>query len=156
MNSLIESSMQSSAPAWLALNKVFELTLDGDAPENDPLQMVRAYGCSDPEKWKHTGMKVIGRETRRFKLVEIGYKPNFESVKKALARHGSIPEGQWREALKKRFLGAPGRLVGVADVSWFDPFGYPYFPCVNDDGASAFGWIDRGFFEYWLWLVEVK
>ena len=51
----------------------FELTLDGDAVSNDPTEMVRRDGYGSPEKWKFTGKKVSGIQTRRFKLVSIGY-----------------------------------------------------------------------------------
>ena len=152
----VEASDQPSSRNWPVVGEVFELTLDFDAPENDPVQMVRADGYSNSEKWKHAGTKPAGVQTRRFKLVEIGYQPSFDEVKAALAKHGPTPEGQWRNALKEKFPSPPGRPVGIADASWVAPDGNAYFPCVSGDGSSVFYWAARDFGEVWLWLVEVK
>lgn len=139
---------------WPRPNEVFELTLDGDASENQPLAMVKADGYDGP--WQHNGSTVKGRETRRFKLVEIGSQPNCESVKTACQKHGKIPEGQWREVMKKKFTDSPGRLVGIADASWVSPSGLTFFPYVTAGGASSFLWSGYAWNDHWLWLVEVE
>ena len=143
-------------PRWPAVGEVFKLTLDGNAPENQPLAMLKSDGYDSPERWKHSGKKVGGIETKLFKLVSVGYQPNFESVLRELRKHGRIPGGQWREALKRKFLLPPGRFVGVADSSWVSPHGDAHFPCVRADGSSGFIWVIDDFDASWLWLIEVK
>jgi hypothetical protein len=142
-------------PPWPKPGEVFQLTINGDAPECDPIQMVRDDGYDRPESWKHNGPKVAGVQTRSFKLVEIGYQPNFGAVKTDLNKLGKVPEGQWRKPLKRKFPDAPGRPAGIADPSWVGPDGVPYFPIVDGDGRSGFRWTGGGFGEYWLWLVEL-
>ncbi len=139
--------------------EVFELTLDGDAPENQPLEMVRQAGYDNWQEWEHNGPAVKGRETRRFKWVYIGYQPNLDAVRAALATHGKIPEGQWREAVKKMFKHDIWRPCGIADPSWEPPrFGgsIPYCPYISSDGSSRFKWVIDGFPDHWRWLVEVN
>ena len=66
--------VEASVPtrrAHYAEGEVFEMTLNGDAPENQPLEMVRRDGYTG--RWTHNGPKVSGRQTRRFKLDVIGY-----------------------------------------------------------------------------------
>lgn len=140
---------------WPKPGEVFQLTINGDASECDPIQMVCSDGYNESETWKHNGFKVEGQQTRRFKLVEVGYQPTFDAVQAELKKHGKIPRGQWREALKKNFPDAPGRPVGISDASWVLPCGDPNFPFVNGDGGSNFDWAGGDFSEAWLWLVEV-
>lgn len=139
-----------------AVGEVFDLTLDGDAPEHQPLEMVRRDGYTG--KWEHRGPVVKGKQARRFKLVQIGYCPSFDEVRRKLAtEHGKIPEGQWREAFKAAYPKADGNgPVGVADSSWVNPNGNANFPYVNTDGNSNFNWTDDDFNENWRWLVEVS
>lgn len=134
----------------------FELTLDGNAPENQPLEMVRKSGGYHLTEWKHKGPVVAGQQTRRFKLVQVGYQPNLDAVKKALALHGDIPEGQWREAFKRRFRRPDGKgHIGIADSSWVDPDG-TLFPYVHTDGRSDFDRAGGDLGGYWRWLVGVR
>ena len=136
--------------------KVFELTLDGDAPENQPIEMVKRDGYDNPESWKHTGLTVTGTQTRRFKLVSVGYCSTFDEVKAKLAGQGTTPEGQWREAFKAAYptpdCNGP---IGVADGSWAGPGGRAHFPCVNARGGSDFRCLAYYFNQYWRWLVLV-
>lgn len=132
----------------------FELTLDGDA--QPPLDMVRDYGYSQPEKWEHTGTAVTGIHTRRFKLVSVGYCRNLKAVRRKLEEHGEIPEGQWLEAFKEAFPESDGKgPVGVADPSWVNPLGFVRFPCVRSFGFSGFPWAGRGFHGRWRWLLAL-
>lgn len=121
--------------------EVFALTLDGDAPENQPLEMVRRDGYGNP--------------ARRFKLVSIGYCQNWEEVLRRLAGHGRIPEGLCRNAFKNAFKSDGKGPVGVANPSWVNPDGSACFPCVNSDGESSFRWTVSDFSDRWRWLVEV-
>lgn len=140
-------------PEYPAPGVEFDLTLDGDARENQPLAMVSGDGYGGG--WKHKGPVVKGTQTRRFKFVEIGYQPNWNSVVGELGKHGKIPEGQWREAVKKTYR--TNRLsMGVADASWSDPGDSRNFPMVHVIGGSDFHWTDVEFSESWVWLVEVS
>ncbi len=149
----VEGQLKASQlPPYPEVGVVFSRTMDGDAPENDPNQMPRSDGYTD---MRHTGnRRVRGAVTRNFKFVEIGYQPDWASVKQELAKHGKIPEGQWREAVKKNFR-TNGRRMGVADASWDDSRGDAHFPYVRDDGTSSFYWAGSGFLN-WLWLVEAE
>src|SRR3989338_4081249 len=144
------------APGFPAIVEEFELPLDGDDPANDPMEMVRRDGYGSPEKWKHKGERISGKQTGRFKLVGVGYCRNLDEVRQKLAVHDEIPGGQWREAYKAKFRGDCGRPVGVADPSWVPPVGHADFPCVGGRGRSFFGWPGHGFHDDWLWLVACK
>ncbi len=144
-----------------ALGEVFELTLDGSAPENDPIDMVRRSGEVEFEKWKHVGnRRVNGVQTRRFKLVAIGSCDHYNLAEAILKEHGRIPEGQWHEALIAKFQDADGKgTVGIADDSWRDQYNDFFFPCIRaNDGPTCvlfFDWAFGGFNNHWRWLVEV-
>ena len=142
--------------SWPAVGEIFELVLDGNASENQPLAMVQRDG-HNPQGWRHQGPVVGGRRTKRFKLVEIGYCRNFDEVRCKLTAHGEIPEGQWREAFKARYPKADGKgTIGIADASWVDPVADANFPCVYTRGGSDFDWAGGVFVDSWRWLVEVK
>lgn len=143
--------------AYPATGEIFELTLDGSDPAMHPIEMVRRYGYDHPEKWRFTGTRLDRTETRRFKLVEIGYQPNFDAVLKALKSHGEIAGGQWREAFRAKYQKPDGKgPIGVADPSWMRPFGPIRFPYVSTAGRSSFHWTGDDFHDSWRWLVEVS
>lgn len=146
-------------PTYPADGEVFELTLDADAPENQPLEMVRRFGYN-PEgwQWQYTSKKVLsGKQTRRFKLVAVGYCRDLKEVRQKLATHGEIPEGQWIMAFKAAYPQPDGKgPVGVADPSWVFPDGDVYFPYVGTDGGSRFRWADYARGDSWRWLVAVS
>ncbi|GEM_PF-1427146 len=138
-----------------AVGEVFELTLDGDAPENQPLEMVRRDGYTGD--WRHKGPVVKGVETRRFKFVSVGYCANWNELKQKLAEHGEIAPGQWREAFKKKYPTPDGNgPIGFPDASWAGPDGNAFFPCVDADGESDFDWTGDGWVGNWRWLVGVR
>lgn len=145
--------MEGRQVAWPRPGEVFELTIDTPFPG---LDMVRDDGYGNWQEWRFTGSEITVPETKRFELVEIGYQPNFEAVKRELGKHGTIPQGQWRKALRQKFSLAHGRLVGVADSSWVSPGGGVGFPYVHGGGFGYFDWAGRGFSDDWFWLVEVK
>ena len=137
------------------LNEIFELTLDGSAPENQPLEMVRADGC-DPRGWKHDGPTVKGTESRRGKLVSVGYCRGWQELERKLKAHGELPEGQWREAFKARYPTLDGNgPIGFADRSWSVPSERRFFPYVSSAGESSFYWFDDGVHGFWRWFVLV-
>lgn len=155
-----ERAKQRLVPAYPTTGDVFELTLDGDARENDPIEMVRRDGYLELEKWRHTGTKVAGTQTRHFKLISVGYCVNWDEVKRKLAKHGELPEGQWREAFKAKYPTPDGNgPIGVPDASWVYPGDrayFPYFPYVHAHGESRFFWSVDGSRGRWRWLVEVR
>ncbi len=139
--------------SYPAVDEIFELTLDGDA--HPPLEMVWRDGYSG--NWKHKGLVVKGRHTRRFKLVQVGFCLNLDEVRQKLAAQGEIPEGQWREAFKAKYSTSDGNgPIGFPDASWTFPFGVARFPYVDAGGYSNFRWADDGFRGGWRWFVGVR
>lgn len=137
--------------------EVFELTLDGDAPENDPIEMVRRNGFDNFEDWKYTGKRVTGKQTHCFKLVRVGYCRNLDEIQQKLTVSGEVPEGQWREAFKAAYPNTDeSGPIGFADPSWVYPLGHARFPCVSAGGYSYFRWTADGFDRDWRWLVGVS
>lgn len=128
----------------------FNLTLDPIAP----LEMVRNDGY-DPEDWSHNGLVITTPQTSRFKFVSIGCQPDLNAVIAALKQHGTIPGGQWREAIKKVFKPDGLHPRGIADPSWESPNGRACFPVVGGGGGSRFGWAGFVHGEGWRWLVVI-
>ena len=120
-----------------------------------PLDMVRRAGY-DPKDWQFTGKQVGETQTRCFKWVSVGYQPNLDAVRAECAKHGRVPEGQWREAVNQMFQPDGQHPRGVADPSWVDPNTDARFPYVLSDGFSNFGWAGGDRDDGWLWLVEVS
>lgn len=153
----VKSQPKPVVPAFPAEGEEFDLELDGDVPENQPLEMVRRDRCERPEKWRFTGREVEGKQVRRFKLVAVGYCRNLDEVRGKLAVHGEILEGQWRAAYcGPQVPGGCSRPVGIADPSWVDLREHVYFPYVPPRGFPAFYRVDHVFDIFWLWLVEVR
>lgn len=136
------------------LGSVFELTIDG---EIDPLEML-VSGEFDPSEWRFIGAFLAGKQTCRFKLVDVGRSDNISEVREKLTKHGSIPEGQWREAFKAAYPEPDGRgPIGIADISWVPPIGKATFPYINADGYCSFRWpVGYLLPEHWRWLVKVR
>ena len=132
----------------------FSLTLDGDAVENQPLEMVQSDRYAGT--WQHNGPTVKGRQTRTFKWVSVGYCDNFQELVAKLKKHGDIQEGQWREAVKATFEPDGEHPRGIADPSWVGPRGRAHFPSVLAYGRSYFYWAERDFGDVWRWLVAVS
>ncbi|MBI4095061.1 MAG: hypothetical protein HY435_02620 [Candidatus Liptonbacteria bacterium] len=132
----------------------FELSLD--AGSVDPLEMVRGDGY-DPKDWQFKGTRPQGKQTRRFKLVAVGYQPNLDAVRSALKAHGVIPEGQWREAFRQAYPKPDGKgPIGFADLSWVSPDGNRFFPYLDVGGErwlSDFDWAGISRRGVWRWLV---
>lgn len=100
-------------------------------------------------------------KARKFKLVEIGNQPNFESVERELKKFGKIPNDEWHAPLKRKFPVPPGRPVGIAYASWASwliPNSRLLFTILDRNGTPDFsqGDVTNGFDADWLWLVEVE
>lgn len=151
VHAIIDCTIDCTIPA---VGVEFELTLDFEATENDPIEMVRRDEYSSPEEWQFTGKKASGVQTRRFKLVRVGPCGNFNEVREKLAQYGEVPEGQWLQAFMAVYPKPDGNgPIGFADPSWVSPGGRAYFPCVGSDGGSRFDWVGREYGESWRWLV---
>lgn len=150
---------EAKAPYVLSyptIGEIFELTLDGDAEENQPLQMVRDFGYQG--EWKHSGPKIKGKQTRRFKLMQAGYPRNLEAVKSSLPG-SALVEGQWIKAFKAAYPLNGGKCpVGIADASWVDSVdGSARFPFISNEGIICFGWVtDCRVVNQWCWLVPAE
>jgi len=143
----------------LNVGKVFKLKLNGDAPENQPLEMVRAaYGWS--EGWEYCGTPVKGIQTGEFKLVEVDRCEDLDEVIRRISAPGITPSGQWLNAIAQGFsFWKIKRLspIGIPDPSWIPPHGTPHFPFISTNGAQKFTWanhIDASL--PWLWLMQVR
>ncbi len=146
-----------SSTHYPANDELFELTLDGDAPGNDPIQMVRDDDYMYPERWTFDGQKVVGCQTRRFKLVAIGHWcATIDGVREELVRHGRIPNGQWRQAFKAAYPESDEEgPIGVADPSWINFDGKRCIPYIKTTGAApGFDPVDD-YDIHWRWLVTV-
>jgi len=130
--------------------QTFKLTLNPVKGVDFP----KKFGYSGD--WKFTGKEITEKQTKAFKLVEVGYQPDFESLKKELEKHGTIPQGQWIMAFKEKYPKGIGEWVGIADSSWVDPGRDVYFPFVFTDVDLSFGWTGSDFDADWRWLVEVQ
>ncbi len=149
-----EAPPQPVVPAYPVIGEVFELTLDGDAPENQPFQIVK--DCGYTGKWRHNGRTVKGKQTRRFKFAQAGYQPNLDGVKSALPTSGSV-EGQWIKAFKAAYPQPDGNgPVGIADASWVRPLVDADFPIVSTDGSLSFRWAGDVQGAVWRWLVPAE
>lgn len=82
------------------------------------MDMVRDSGFKMWHEWKFVGQEITEPRTGRFKLVTIGRCIDFDMVKRKLAEHGAIAQGQWRRALAAAYPNAVSDgPIGVADAS---------------------------------------
>ena len=146
-----------AVPAYPKVGEIFELSFDGDVPENQPLEIVRYFGYDPDDGWKHKGLRVGGKQTCRFKLVQVGYCRNLDEVKERLKAHGKNPGGQWMKAFKMAYPQPDGNgPIGIADASWVDPRGRARFPMVFSGGDLCLLWADIDQGGDWRWLVAVE
>lgn len=132
--------------------EVFEITHDfGENPEPNNLPNRSGYGG----EWLFDGKPITGVQTRRFMWVWVGPQQDLDAVRASLTKYGTIPEGQWLEAIKKQF--EPSDWHGIADSSWVNPtFRHRSFPCLDPHGSLSFCWANDYQSAKLSWLVEVK
>lgn len=144
------------------IDEVFELTLDGSDPNVQPLAIIKKHGYGIYKKWKHTGKIVIGRETRKFKLIDLDFCANWGEIKNKFMKYlndypgAVIPESQWLVAFTSNYreydYNGP---IGIADASYTDDVGNANFLCVWH-GSLFFVDDVHVSHQKWRWLVEVK
>lgn len=164
IRSALEKERKRHRPFYPVNGEVFELTIDGNASENQPLEIARRedrhFGSKKwqhvGKKWQHVGKLVTGTQTRRFKLISIVSCREFADITRELARHGTIPEGQWCEALQATYQHDKEGPLGVADPSWVNPGGGTCFPSIISNGDSCLYWTGDTFSNSWRWLVGVS
>ncbi|MFY9462741.1 MAG: hypothetical protein WAP52_00965 [Candidatus Sungiibacteriota bacterium] len=141
--------------------EVFELTIDGDAQENDPMNRTfLIYEHTAVMPWRHIGKKVSGVQTRQFKLVPLGtIDEPLSGVIEKLQSYGRIPEGQWRNAFKRTYPRADGRrTICIADPSWIDPRrGRHCYPGIYSNGDMLLNAADYPYHDdSCRWLIDVS
>jgi len=136
----------------------FELTMP--EPIIKGLEMPKNDGYGNWREWKFLGKEMRKSRTGLFMLVEVGAQPASPKAKvlrEALKVHGSLIQGQWREAFKAAFPEPDGKgPIGIADPSWLYPRRDAGFPYVHTVGNSRFDWTGYGFNGCWRWLVGVR
>jgi hypothetical protein len=147
------SGVTNISPTYPPVGEVFELTLDFDAPANEALEMVEEFGFNSAG-WSYVGAKVTGRQTRRFKLVQIGFCSNTDKVRAKTAALGATPEGQWINAFKAAYPIPDGQgPIGIADDSWIGANGRGNYPYLLAVGLQHFNYGGHVRGEDWRWLV---
>ncbi|MFA5736839.1 MAG: hypothetical protein WCX70_00530 [Candidatus Paceibacterota bacterium] len=139
------------------VNEIFELTIDGNIPENTPEGMIKncKYCGFELEKWSHEGPTITGKKTKKFKLTQIGQQHDWTTTKTLLRnKNGPTPEGQWLKAFKEAYPKSDykGPIV-VADASWIGLLDGKYFPYLSEGGLLVFSWVGASFGDRWRWLV---
>lgn len=137
------------------LGVTFTLTLDGDASQNEPLEMVRRDGLVGG--WSHSGPVVSGLQTKSFMLMRFDFSHNLVELLRQLSEPGGIPPGQWRQAFKAAYPKYDRKgPIGVPDASWFNPKGNAHFPIVGGHGYTPFFPAKHRFARGgWRWLVMI-
>jgi hypothetical protein len=153
-------SKKEQTPSYPEDGVVFELTIDGDDPDVQPLTIVKMAG-GDPGRYRYRGRVIEGKQTRRFMFVSVGGSV-FEDVVARLKDKGKIPEGQWIMAVKKAFpIHGRKRPVGIVDASWREQGCGRFngcFPCIVLRGELGFVSAHHEYLRArcWRWLVEVE
>ncbi len=133
-------------------NEVFELTLDGDAMPPEKCSKGMAG-------WEYKGPNIIGKYTRRFKLVRIGHCKNANEAREKLLLLGGVPNSQWMIPFKAKYGQHDSEgSIGICDPAWeLDRCPGTYIPSYFGSSTSIhFSRTDLGKDESWRWLIEVS
>lgn len=137
-----------------AVGVEFELALPTPI---DGLDMVKWAGLN-PQGWEYTGTLFVPG-TQRFKLVQTGYQPNLDGVRRKQGEN-NVPQGFWMKAFEEAFPSNDGNgPIGVADPSWRNPSRYARFPVLRERGEAwrrHFHWAGYGRRGRWRWLQSCK
>ncbi|MFA6525344.1 MAG: hypothetical protein WCT33_03710 [Patescibacteria group bacterium] len=139
----------------------FELTIMGDNSEHKRMVPLlnrprsNFHPCAT-YKYKGPKPKKEGRQTRRFKLIKVGYRPDVDGIRREVVRQGMyVPEPQWLEAFRLAYPiqgERPG--ISIANPYW-EHRGVRYYPVLHCDTSGWYYDLDRDGFcsEHWAWLV---
>jgi hypothetical protein len=123
----------------------------------DAMDMVKWAGC-DSEGWKYNGT-VFVPGTQRFELVQTGYQPNLDGVRRKQGAT-SIPQGHWLKAFQEAYPSNDGKgPIGIADPSWEYPRGHAGFPVLRERAKAwsrGFCWAGLDRRGDWRWLRLCK
>ncbi|MFA6392319.1 MAG: hypothetical protein WCW66_06295 [Patescibacteria group bacterium] len=131
----------------------FELTIRGDNSEHRWM-VDKLAGSFKFKNYRYYGLKPKkeGRQTRRFKLVKVGYRPDVSGICREVARQGMYtPESQWLEAFRRAYPvqgERPG--IGIANPDWEG-----HYPVLHCNSSGWYYCLRRPEFcsEHWIWLV---
>ena len=139
-------------PKYPKIGVIFELTLDGDAPENQPMTMFESNGYIT-KGWWHNGVVVAGKQTHIFKLFQ--WKGDWDKIGDKIGDNN--PPGQWRNAFLSTFPEPDDKCpIGVHDASWHSLHGRS-FPGIDLYGEPTFFRTNQITpFSPWRWLIFAK
>ncbi len=138
---------------------VFELTLNPVSAD----KISAAYGYR-PKDWKYKGREIEETQTRRFKLVRMGFRGNLHEIREKFGKR-HLPDGHWLEAFRLAFPQCDGKgSVGYADPSWTpadkDDGEHDRFPVISENKEKwhpGFRWTGTGHHDWeeqdFRWLV---
>lgn len=147
-----------AAQQYPAPKEVFELTVRTPLSARDMLDGSRFKIPLERLLFKGE-VEILPPQTRRFKLVPLGFQRRFSTIRQHSAGYGRIPEVQWLRALTDKFpfSRSMGR-IGIARLAWGAPGFTDLFPCISDQGVEDFDEASDchccTFDPSWLWLVE--
>lgn len=160
-----EEKEPSAARVLPGPSESFELTLDADNPQNQPLALILSCRSVVPVgHYKYEGPVIKGVMTRSFRFVEVEGSNTVQGLREAISVYGRIPEMQWCGALKGHFPKGV-RSLSIADFSVTNPLGDSEFPTFSlpepkwfFPGGLNFSWSNwaLGTNTGWKWLVEVE
>ena len=135
----------------------FELEVNND---QDPMEVVSSVGF-DKKSWQYLGPAFSGKETRRVKLVRLGFVKDLEDARQKADQLGfRLLEGQARESFKAKYPAPDGKgpvVFGGSELR--SPYGHAYVACLCELGvvwSSSFRWSDRDWDGNYRWAVVSK
>jgi len=140
-------------------NMEFELMLN--PAEADPIEMVRADGYDNPEKWKFAGDKIKQPVTRTFTHLDLGSCRNLDEARGKADKLGyKLADGRFRAAYRQKFP-KPTRPIAVVfgGGDWRGPSGSRHVPYLDGGGGawySHFYWSGRDFYGGCRWVASKK
>jgi len=135
-----------------------------------PLPKCRSEPWNNADDWQFIGSEIGEPKEQTFMFVQVGYQRDHAELVRALARHGSVPAGQWIVPFMEIFTPPTRQLsVAVADASWVDFNGERHYPQITQYAHGELSFADireddggfhdeplHGYDEDIAWLVEVK
>ena len=162
------SGREVSEPEQSPAPKVVPLTVSADDEEftldvnndQDPMEVVSSVGF-DKKSWQYLGPAFSGKETRRVKLIRLGFVKGLKEARQKADQLGfRLLEGQARESFKAKYPVPDGKGPVVFGGSvWQSPHGDARVACLYECGGvwnSHFYWSDYGWDGDYRWAVVSK